>query len=569
MRTKNYLLSLLAAMTAAVLSVGMASCDDDEDPFLKVSDEKLSFEIKGDSKPVTIESNVGWTVASNKDWITVNQAIGNGNATIYIDVEENKEFGNERTGQVTITASEGGITHAVKISQKSIEAKLEVSPTSSSPVKGEGGTVNFTITSNVSWQVSSNQSWLSVDKSEGAGDGFVTATVAPNGESSSRSASLTFSDKDGHASSVTVTISQEPGGIVVSPTVISILGEKGSNNTVTVTATGAWSLVGCPEWLHASATSGTGTTTITLTALTENWSDEERSATLTFRTSTLSATSRVTQLGTLPVGLRVNTSDMTIMRDGFACDLSFGPNAKGYKEAFFTEAKYLTMTDRDIYNELMTQTEYDALEDYAFLPVAVNPGTKLIYCVAAYGNDNNDDGSHKYGPVTIERITTRRETLEDDMDLTLTYNSTQWKVIADRKGKYGQKCDEYYYIAAEDDLAETLLAYYLLFSDAFLAHRVFKPMIEENSNTNYKYGPQTMTWNRGGNKFFCTTWGKDRDTGEFSAELSTPAYRDLSDSSRKANRKQVSQAELNKPFNRPSHDEINKLQKALKIYKAK
>lgn len=571
MKAKVFLWSFLGVVIAATLSIGFTSCgDDDPEPELTVSPERLEFGISADSKPISVTSNVGWTVVANKDWITVNLPSGKDNGTIYVDVEDNKEFGEKRTGRVTITASEGGITRTIEISQKGVTAQLEVSPTSPSAIKGEGGTINFNITSNLKWQVSSNQGWLKVDKNEGNGNDFITATAEPNGTSSSRTATLTFSGKEGNASSITVSVSQEPGGISVSPTSASLLSDKGSTTNLTITSTGSWSLTGCPEWLHASATTGVGSTNVTLTALTENWSDESRSAVLTITANTLSATCSVSQLPSLPTGLRVEVSNETLMSDGFAYDLKFGPDAKGYKEAFYYESKYLTMTDRDIYSELMKETEYNALEDYTFLPGFVDPGTNLIYCVAAYGNDNNPDGTHKYGPITVVRVTTKQQTLEDDMYLTSSYTSSQWKVTTSRTGKYGQKCDEYYYLAAEDDFAETLAFYYQKVTYALIAHMYFKPMIAADANQNYKYGPQTMTWSRSGDKFFCITWGIDRDTKKYSADLSDPVYRDLSGSSaRVMKRHMTSQADLNKPHIRPSKAERNKILNAIKIYKAK
>lgn len=573
MKKKDYLWSLLVIVMAATLSVGLSSCkDDDDNPYLEEpTPSNFEIEIEGESdKYFDIKSNVNWKVSSDKTWIKVRQGQeeGGDNATIYFSVEKNENYGDARKGTITISSTTKGVnSRYVYITQKSKQPQFDVSPTSVSPIKGDGGTVNFNVTANLAWQVSSNQSWLTIDKNEGDGNGFVTATAEPNGTSSSRSATLTFSGKEGNASPITVTISQEPGGISVSPISASMLGEKGSTNTLTVTATGAWTLVGCPDWLHASATSGTGTTSITLTALTENWSDQERSATLTFMANTLSATATITQRGTLPTGLRVETSNITLMSDGFACDLTFGPNAKGYKEAFFTEEAMQTMTDHDIYEKLMEQTEYNSLWNYTFLPGWVDPNTKLIYCVAAYGNENNDDGTHRYGPITIEHVTTKSETIYDDMYLTASYNSSRWVVTAARAGNYGQRCDEYYYLAAEGDLADDLYFYANRVTYALLAHIYFKPMIAADENAGYLNGPQTLNFTRKDDVFFCTTWGIDRDTKEFSAELSLPVYYNLTSSSRELERVKSGSSDWNKPHRRPTQTEIQKMRNALKIIK--
>ena len=570
MKKKDFLWSLLAIVMAATLSVGLSSCsdDDDPDPELTVSPEKLDFGVNADSKSFSITSNVGWTVVSNKEWITVNQPSGSDNGSVYVDVEKNEDF-SERSGRITITASKGGIIRYVDVKQSGIEAKLEVSPTSPSTVKGEGGTLSFQLSSNLNWSVSSSESWITLNTNEGNGNSSVTATISANGSSSTRSATLTFSGKEGNASPVKITVSQEAGGISVSPTTPQLLSEKGSTVTLTVTATGKWSLSGCPDWLHTSATDGVGNTSIVLTALSANdMSDEDRQATLTFTSNGMTATAVVSQKAGCPPGLRVETSNMTIMSDGFACDLTFGPNTKGYREAFFTEAAVQTMTDKDIYNKLMEQTEYSGSIDYTFLPAWVDPNTSLVYCVAAYGNESNSDGSHKYGPITIERITTKARTIYDDMYLTKSYNSSRWTVTASRSGSYGQRCDEYYYIAGEDDLAELYYFYAGYFTYALLAHLEFKPMIEADRNAHYKNGPQTMNFSRSGDKFFCTTWGIDRDTKEFSAELSDPAYYDLtSSSSREMKRIKTSPSDWNKPHRRPTQTEINKMRNSLTVIK--
>ena len=559
----------LATIMMATLSTGLSSCSkDDPDPELKVSPETLSFGTSSDSKSFSITSNIGWTITSNKDWITVNQTSGSNSGTVYVDVEENKEFGEKRTGRIIITGSEGGLVKYVEVSQSSVQAKLEVSPATVSPIKGEGGTANFSISSNLKWQVSSNQTWLKLDKTEGNGNDLVTATAEPNGTSGSRSATLTFSGKEGNASSVTVTISQEAGGISVSPTSASLLSDKGSTTSLAVTATGAWTLTGCPDWLHASATSGNGATNLVLTALSENWSDEDRSAVLRFNAQNLSASVTVTQMHSLPTGLRVKTSNMTLMSDGFACDLEFGPETKGYREWFVTESAVQTMTDRDIYNKLMEQKEYNGSLAYTCLPGWSDPGTKLVYCVAAYGNENNSDGSHKYGPMTIERVTTKAMTVYDDMYLTKSYNSSRWTVNAQRSGNYGQRCDEYYCMAWQNDDAEMMNFYASHFTYALIAHLYFKPSIVADPNYQYKNGPQTMYWSRSGDKFFCTAWGIDRNTKEYSAELSLPVYYDLSSStSNELKRGKSNPSEWNKPHRRPTQNEIKRLRESMMIVK--
>lgn len=450
------------------------------------------------------------------------------------------------------------------------DPELKVSPSTEQTIKGEGGTANsitFTVTSNLNWQVSSSQGWLTVSPVEGSDNGSIIATASSNGTGETRIATLTFSSKDGKAEPVTVNVSQKPGEITVTPSSASMLSDKGSTTSLTVTSTGTWNLSGCPDWIHASATSGSGSTTIVLTALSENWSDESREAALNFSGNGVSAQATVSQFPSLPPGLRVELSNVTIMADGFAGDLKFGPNAKGYREAFFLESDLATLTDRDIFNKLMTMTEYSQKADFAFSS-SVNPKTKLVYCVAAYGNESNSDGSHKYGPITIEHITTRATTIEDDMYLTGSYNSSRWTVTAQRSGSYGQRCDDYYYLAAEEDMAKEFFMYYMLTSDAALAHLYMKPEIERDRNWGYKSGPQPMYFQRSGDVFFCTTWGVDRDTKQFSAELSLPVVYDLSSSSsREMKKRKADSGEWNKLHRHLTKKAIEQKRQSVRVFK--
>lgn len=434
--------------------------------------------------------------------------------------------------------------------------------------EGTAVTAGITVSvENTDWNVMSNEGWLHANKNGQT----VMVSADKNQNTDERKGTIIISATKDSKQTYTLYVTQKgvTAQIAVSPTSASLLCDKGSTTNLTVTATGSWNLLNLPDWIHASATSGVGNTTIVLTALSENWSDESRSTVLTISSDNLSTSCTVSQLPSLPSGLRVECYNETLMSDGFAYDLKFGPNAKGYKEAFYTESRYLTMTDRDIYNELMKNTEYNKLADYAVLPGVVDPGTTLIYCVASYGNDNNPDGTHKYGPITIVRITTKQQTLQDDMYMTSSYTSSQWKVTTSRTGQYGQKCDEYYYYAAEGDFAETLATYYQYFTYAYIAHMYFKPMIAKNSNDGYKYGPQTMNFNRNKDKFFCVTWGIDRETKQFSADLSNAVYRDLSSSSSRAKvRQKMTQSDLNKPFIHPSRAEIAQLRNVIRVYKA-
>lgn len=428
----------------------------------------------------------------------------------------------------------------------------------------DGGSQKISINANKeagTWTVTANKDWISVFPNQGNGNNDISVTVRENNEEE-RDGILTINSGAG-IQQVRVTqkapsAPQPPIGkseIKVSPSV-ELLGEEKSTTTITVSATAntVWNISGGPEWLSFNK-SGLGSTSVVITATKENFSDEPREAKLTFTTEdgSASATCIVSQKGVLATHCKVSVGDITIMRDGFAADLQFDSDCKGYREAFFTPSALADLNDRDRFNLLMQKTEYPERSDLTFSPM-VSPGTEIVYCVAAYGSDSNPDGSHKYGPMTIKRITTLyNQTLASDLYLTSSYTSTTWKVITSRSGQFGQKVDQYYAIGFEGE--DAALAMY--FSDALLAHVYFKPEIKAK---NYYNGPQTHTYKRSNDQFFFATWGIDRETGSFSNELQWD-YIDLA----KSKKRVMSRRDYNSTMKEKKYHKKSDLPKAIKF----
>ena len=74
------------------------------DATLSVDKTELKFQRKGGTQEISIESNAGWTVEATVDWITFNVNAGGGNATVEVQVQENKD--SVRSGEIIITAGD-------------------------------------------------------------------------------------------------------------------------------------------------------------------------------------------------------------------------------------------------------------------------------------------------------------------------------------------------------------------------------------------------------------------------------------------------------------------------------
>ncbi len=452
--------------------------------------------------------------------------------------------------------------------------KLEVS-TNEITLDAEGETQSFTIDSNVSWTITGNKSWLSISPTNGKNKATIVVMAQQNTNVETRTCTITVKSNDGKLSDA-VNISQQgaEGELRINGSTnasLSFGADGNEKQQINITANSDWQITAVPDWIRVSPLNGSKNSTITVTVEKENFSDEDREATLIVEGSGISANLNVLQVAKLAKNCRVTLSNKTIMWDGFAADLTFEDGAIGYREAFFTEDDIKGMTDRDIYNLLMEQHEYDESTDYTYLPGWVDENTKIIYCIAAYGSENNIDGSHKYGPMNKMEITTKKETLYADMYLNLTYTSSRWTVTTSRVGQYGQRCDEYYIFCTEGDYWASYYNYMASnYTYALFAHLVFKPQIEEDPNNGYKYGPQDINYSRESDQIFFACWGKDRDSKEFSAELTT-LYKDLSSDDysfvSQYSRTQNNTSSWNKPRRIIPRSDIEELRKNMKVYK--
>jgi hypothetical protein len=106
------------------------------------------------STSFTVTSNSSWTVSSDQTWCTVNTS-GSGNGTITANYTVNP-LTTSRVANITTTVI--GLTPVVvTVTQAGATPTLSVTPPNQNVPATPAGTTNFTVTSNTSWTVASNQ----------------------------------------------------------------------------------------------------------------------------------------------------------------------------------------------------------------------------------------------------------------------------------------------------------------------------------------------------------------------------------------------------------------------------
>ena len=182
---------------------------------------------------------------------------------------------------------------------------LAVSPTSLS-LAAAASSANVAVTSNVSWTVTDNQSWLSVSPTAGANNGSFTVSATANTGTTSRTGAVTVT-----GGGLTRTIAVTQAGATANNLTLSAStwapASVASSTAVNVTANVSWTVTDDQSWLSASPTSGSNNGSFTLSA-TANTGTASRTGTVTVTGGGITRTVAVTQAAAAGNSLTLSAS---------------------------------------------------------------------------------------------------------------------------------------------------------------------------------------------------------------------------------------------------------------------
>ncbi|MEZ4951715.1 MAG: BACON domain-containing carbohydrate-binding protein, partial [Saprospiraceae bacterium] len=139
--------------------------------FLNVSPStNLNVNNVAGNQVFNVNANVPWSVTSNSPWLNVNPASGNGVGLFVASWSANPDQ-TSRTATVTVTGN-GVPLVTIDITQASFAPSIAANPTTFN-VGPDAGMVNTNLTSNVTWSVNSNATWVTSDPSFGTGNGSI------------------------------------------------------------------------------------------------------------------------------------------------------------------------------------------------------------------------------------------------------------------------------------------------------------------------------------------------------------------------------------------------------------
>lgn len=157
--------------------------------------QSFAFTEAGGTEKVLVHCTADWTVSADADWISCSRSSGKGDATVTLTAAKNATA-SQRDGVITFAC--GKSSQTIKVQQIGEALRLTVEPTTLF-ISSSGGSQSFSISSNSSWTVRADESWLKFSPASGSGD----ATISVSGSAYTawpRYAVLTIEDDSGEAS---------------------------------------------------------------------------------------------------------------------------------------------------------------------------------------------------------------------------------------------------------------------------------------------------------------------------------------------------------------------------------
>lgn len=111
------------------LSLTVLSCKEnggeEVTPSIEIDKTEISVSAEATTQTFSITSNTAWTVNASADWITVEPAKGEGNATVTVSIAENA-IAKERTGSININSTAKRLSVAVKQAAADIVVETKI-----------------------------------------------------------------------------------------------------------------------------------------------------------------------------------------------------------------------------------------------------------------------------------------------------------------------------------------------------------------------------------------------------------------------------------------------------------
>ena len=230
-------------------------------PQLSVSPKEMFFDQSGGNQSLSISANTSWTIIENLSYLSLNQTSGTNNSNITVTCQSNTSSVS-RSGLLKVVAS-GLDTQIINISQIGATTLLNVTP-GSMTFNSSGGTQKGLITSNTTWEVQENLTYIKVDSLSGVNNGGINITCDSNFSAVTRTGMITIIGKGAVNKTINISQTGVPGFMSVSPNALEF-NEAGGKLYFLVKSNTNWTVSESLAHISLNKTTGSNADTVWVT----------------------------------------------------------------------------------------------------------------------------------------------------------------------------------------------------------------------------------------------------------------------------------------------------------------
>lgn len=234
-----------------------------------LANDNIEFDSFGGTRSLDISSNNSWQVVSCPEWVEVSPTFGTGDSKINVNVKEN-DTTTPLIGKIELTTTDAVIKRTVNVSQLAKFIDFDI-PTITFAYN-EGDKI-LSFSTNGSWTAYKDQDWISLDKTEGVGNGSITVHAQENMTLSERRGTINITIAN---QNYIVNIYQGSKYLTLSSSAFEFDSSVG-HTSISIGSNTKWSVSvrESPNWLIATPSSGYGNADI-IVGVSENNTPDER-----------------------------------------------------------------------------------------------------------------------------------------------------------------------------------------------------------------------------------------------------------------------------------------------------
>ena len=252
-------------------------CDAGAQRIIKVSQKGYIFGVSPlefnlanadmSDKSLTVASSGDWEALQVPEWVVLSAASGTGNeageALTLKAAGQNLEL-TDRTASIEFRSKHNALSEHVSVKQDAFIFTANAANTQLPTLSTDK--YNLTIRCSGTWQVSSSESWMEFSQTSGSGDATVTYNAkTANTDENPRKTTITVTSLL-NGLKKTFEITQRGYVFTVAPETFRYPTLPTDRCTVSIECSATWTVSSKPDWIQASAMSGTGDATVTLSA---------------------------------------------------------------------------------------------------------------------------------------------------------------------------------------------------------------------------------------------------------------------------------------------------------------